>query len=74
MRRPWTKQVGGVHLVEVPRAVLVSDVTAVAADHGLTFREFVELGQAGRLGDAELRDLWLMAGPALVPVDASLTR
>ena len=64
-RRRYTARRGAVHVVDLPHSVLVADVTAEVGRSGLTLETFIELGRADKLEDDQLRDLWLMAGPAL---------
>lgn len=55
----------GVHVVTVPQSALVADVTTEVERAGLTLEQFIRLGRADELENDRLRDLWLMAGPAL---------
>jgi hypothetical protein len=50
----------GVHVVDVPRSALVSEVTEAAKAAGLSLDEFKHRGRSGTLHEERLRDLWLM--------------
>lgn len=53
------------HVVTLTRDSVRDEVREAAEGAGMTFDEFVRRAEADALEDDRLRDLWLMAEPAL---------
>ncbi len=46
----------------VARDEILNRIDSILSSYGLTRSQFVALGEAGQLGEPELRDLWLIWG------------
>lgn len=57
---------GGLQHRVITSEELRADVDRVLAEEHMTFDRFVELGEADRLRNPRLRDVWLLAGAVLV--------
>lgn len=53
------------HVVVLTRESVRNEVREAAEGAGMTFDEFVRRAEADDLDDDRLRDLWMMAEPAL---------
>ena len=66
-RTSRTRRGGGLppHVVTLTRDAVRDEVREAAESAGMTFDEFVRRAEADDLEDDRLRDLWMMAEPAL---------